>query len=113
MTTQSLTAQGLVALGTLLILLAALGLVRLPDVYARINAVTKAAGLGTSCLLLGVLVWAPSADSARTLVLAVLLQLCTTPIAGYAVARAAHRSGAPLAAQTHHNELTEEREREP
>jgi multisubunit Na+/H+ antiporter MnhG subunit len=39
------------------------------------------------------------------LALAILLQVLTTPFGSYAVGRAAHRSGSPLAPVTHHDEL--------
>jgi multicomponent Na+:H+ antiporter subunit G len=61
--------------------------------------------LGVVCVLLGVLILAPSLESAAILGLAILLQLLTTPFGSYALARAAHRSGSTLAATTHHDDL--------
>lgn len=92
-------------LGTALIAVAGLGLMRLPDTYNRINAVTKAATLGVVLVLVGIMVIAPSLTSLTLLSLAILLQLLTTPFGSYAIGRAAHRSGTPLAPVTHHDEL--------
>jgi multicomponent Na+:H+ antiporter subunit G len=97
--------SALAGLGTALIAVAGLGMVRLPDTYNRINAVTKAATLGVVCVLLGVMIIAPSLTSLTLLAVAILLQLLTTPFGSYAVGRAAHRTGSPLAPITHHDEL--------
>ena len=78
--------QGLLLAGSLLVGVAALGLVRLPDVYSRINAGTKAAALGLVLVLLGGVVLAPTAGSVLVLVVAIALQLFTVPIAGFEIA---------------------------
>ncbi|GIJ77787.1 multicomponent Na+:H+ antiporter subunit G [Micromonospora phaseoli] len=98
-------ASLLLVLGTALIAIGAVGLIRLPDVYHRMNSVAKAASLGVSCVLLGVLLLIPGVRTAVVVLVAVGLQLFTAPIGGYALARAAYRSGAPLAAVTRYDEL--------
>lgn len=100
-----LVGTALASLGTALIAVAGLGMIRLPDVYNRINAVTKAATLGVVLVLLGVMVIEPSRTLLTVLAVAIVLQLLTTPFSSYAVGRAAYRSGSPLAPMTHHNEL--------
>lgn len=102
---QEVVGHALVLAGAVLILGAAVGILRLPDVLNRTNAVAKAAALGVSCILAGVLVLMPSPATAVLLVIAIAAQLFTAPIAGYAVGRAAYRSGAPLAATTHRDDL--------
>lgn len=97
--------QGLLLLGSLLVGVAALGLVRLPDVYARSNAGTKAAALGLVLVLLGGVVLAPSAGSVLVLLVAIALQLFTVPIAGFEIAQAARLTGTPVTPRTHHDEL--------
>jgi multicomponent Na+:H+ antiporter subunit G len=105
MSVQSVVGNGLVVAGVLLVAAAAVGMLRLPDVYNRTNAVAKAASLAVSLVLLGVLILMPSPRVAISLVLAIAAQLFTAPIAGYAVGRAARRSGAPLSPSTHRNDL--------
>ena len=56
MTVQTVVGDLFVALGVFLIGVAAIGLLRLPDVYNRANAVAKAASLGLVLVLLGVVV---------------------------------------------------------
>jgi multicomponent Na+:H+ antiporter subunit G len=111
MTVQSLAGNGLIALGTFLILSAALGMIRLRDAFSRTNAVAKAGALGVSLILSGVLVLIPSVGVAVMVVLAVAAQLFTAPIAGYTVGRAAYRSGAPLAPSTHRDDLAARKRR--
>lgn len=89
-------ALALVGLGSALILLAAVGVLRFPDVLTRANAASKATGLGLAVLLLGVAVEVGTPRGWTVLGLAVVLQLVTTPVAGHVLARAAYRSGAPL-----------------
>jgi len=104
-TPATVVAGALLATGAALMAVAALGLVRLPDVYHRMNAVAKAASLGLVCVLLGVLVLMPSWRNAAVIGAAVLLQLFTAPVGGFALARAAYRAGAPLARITCYDRL--------
>ncbi|GAB3127323.1 hypothetical protein GCM10027160_51840 [Streptomyces calidiresistens] len=98
-------ARALVGLGVFLIAVGTVGLIRLRDAYLRINAVSKAAALGVVCVLLGVMFWNPQPLTVATLLLAVVLQLFTAPLAGYAAGRAAHRSGVPRVAGTDPDDL--------
>ncbi|MEJ5915381.1 cation:proton antiporter [Pseudokineococcus sp. 1T1Z-3] len=97
--------QGLLLLGSLLVGAAAVGMVRLPDVYARTNAVAKAAGLGLVLVLLGGMVLAPTAGAVVTLLVAVGLQLFTVPIAGFEIGQAARLTGAVASERTHVDEI--------
>lgn len=73
-----------------------LGLVRLPDVYNRLQAATKSVTLGTCSILLGTfLVVGPTAAGFKSL-LCIIFLLLTAPVAAHAVARGAHRSGFKL-----------------
>lgn len=102
---QVVVGHGLVVLGVGLLAVSALGLIRFPDAYSRLSAVTKAATLGVCLTLLGVLVLDPSWTSAVKVLLAVALQFVTSPVGGFAIGRAAYRSGSPLAPRTSYDEL--------
>lgn len=82
-----------VALGTLFMLVASLGVLRLPDFYARIHAPTKAATLGLALLLAGFALHLPEASSVTKALLALLFIAATAPVGAHLLARAAHRSG--------------------
>ncbi|GHE13951.1 monovalent cation/H(+) antiporter subunit G [Klenkia taihuensis] len=100
MTLQTVAGDVLLGLGVLLVVVAAVGLVRMPDVYNRTNAVAKAGGLGLVLVLLGVVVLSPGPTAVVVLLLAVALQLFTVPIAGLEIGQAARVSGAPFAPGT-------------
>ncbi len=73
-----------------------LGLVRLPDVYNRLQAATKCVTLGTCSVLLGTcLIVGPSGGGWRAL-LCILFVVLTAPVSAHAIARGAHRAGIRL-----------------
>ena len=73
-----------------------LGLVRLPDVYNRLQAATKCVTLGTCSILLGTcLVIGPTGGGLRAL-LCILFVVLTAPVSAHAIARGAHRAGVRL-----------------
>jgi multicomponent Na+:H+ antiporter subunit G len=83
----------LMLVGALSCLLGAIGLVRLPDLPARLQAATKPQTLGLALVLLGTALRVELA-SAVTLLLVVLFQVITAPVVSQLVGRAAYRSGA-------------------
>lgn len=86
-------SAALMLAGGLSCLLGALGLVRLPDLPARLQATTKPQTLGLLLILLGVAVNLEFENSS-TLVLVVLFQVLTAPVISQVVGRSAYRSGA-------------------
>ena len=85
----------LLAGGVAFIAIAGIGVARLPDVFQRMHAATKAGGIGTSLVVLGVLV-AGGVARPLTGVLIILFMLLTLSVASQLLARAAYMSGAPL-----------------
>lgn len=92
---RSVAAALLLAVGVAFIATAGLGVARLPDVFQRMHAATKAGGIGASLVVLGVLVAGGVARPA-TAVLTVLFMLLTLSVASQLLARAAYVSGAAL-----------------
>ena len=89
-------ARGLVLAGATLALLAGVGIVRMPDVFTRMQASTKASTLGLGCLLAAMAIRFPgTAIIVRAAAIAAFMML-TTAVAAHVIARAAARSGAPL-----------------
>jgi multicomponent Na+:H+ antiporter subunit G len=84
----------LTVVGSVFILLAAIGLVRMPDLYTRIQAGTKASTLGTILVLLGLALVYPA--WALKLILLIAFVAITNPISSHVLARAAARSGEPF-----------------
>ena len=92
---RSIVALLLLATGVAFITVASLGVARLPDVFQRMHAATKAGGIGTSLVVLGVLV-AGGVARPLTGVLTIVFMLVTLSVASQLLARAAYLSGAPL-----------------
>jgi len=92
----------LCALGITVILIAAIGLARLPDALSRQHAVTKAGTVAVIFFAAGVTMIAQDpAWSGRLLVIIVLL-LLTLPLASHALSRAAAREMSGSDAKTQH-----------
>ncbi len=79
--------------GVTLFLLAALGIVRLPDVFSRMHAATKASTLGLSLVLIGAMLRAEQAGDAVRLGLVIAFTFLTAPVGAHMLGRAAYRSG--------------------
>ncbi|MBL0919867.1 MAG: Na+/H+ antiporter subunit G [Hydrogenophaga sp.] len=82
--------------GALLCLLAAVGVLRLPDFFMRMHAATKAGVAGSGLVLLGVAALQGEPATWVKVALAVLFLLITTPVAGHLIGRAGYVSGVPL-----------------
>jgi multicomponent Na+:H+ antiporter subunit G len=82
--------------GSVFALVAAVGVLRMPDVFTRMQASTKASTLGLGCLAAGAALQMGDAASAIRLVSIVAFLLLTTPVSAHVIARAAYRAGVPL-----------------
>ncbi|MDQ4144359.1 MAG: monovalent cation/H(+) antiporter subunit G [Actinomycetota bacterium] len=100
-----LAATGLIGLGAALMLLAGVGVVRLPDVFSRMHAGTKAASLGLACVLTGAAILVSDPVATVKVLLAILFQFVTAPVAAHAIGRAAYRAGVPMWEGTRYDEL--------
>jgi multicomponent Na+:H+ antiporter subunit G len=82
--------------GTIFVLLAAIGLVRMPDAYLRISVTTKAATLGIGLLLIAAAIHFDNL-SITTRVMAILLFiLLTAPVSAHLIGRTSYFSGIKL-----------------
>ena len=94
-----------ITVGAFFILVAGLGLVRMPDVFLRMSASTKAATLGVGCTVLGVArYFGDFATFIRAMAIIVFL-LLTTPVAAHLLGRAAYQDGVPLWKGTEFDDL--------
>lgn len=91
--------------GSIFMLLASVGLLRMPDVYIRISTATKAATLGAGCTLLAAAVhFGTISISSRALAILVFIFL-TAPVGAHVMGRAAYIIGVPLWEGTVMNDL--------
>ncbi|MFA5338492.1 MAG: monovalent cation/H(+) antiporter subunit G [Candidatus Omnitrophota bacterium] len=79
----------LIAAGLAFDFIGCLGLVRLPDVYNRLQASTKCVTFGTCCILLGTLLIIGFNTAGVKCILAIIFLTFTSPTASHALTRAA------------------------
>ena len=89
----SIVALALVAAGLFFMSIAVIGLVRLPDFFSRVHAVTKSETLGIALLLLGLLVYAGVGLTGLKLALILLFVAIANPAGAHVLTRAAVRNG--------------------
>ena len=89
----------LMLFGSIISVISALGMIRLPDVYTRSHAATKSSTLSVLCCLLGAFIyfWSHDGFVSIRLILGIIFIFITAPVAGHLVCRAAYRSRVPLA----------------
>jgi multicomponent Na+:H+ antiporter subunit G len=81
--------------GMFFFLAGTLGLLRFPDVYGRLHALTKADNLGLGLTVIGLMVQAGSWLEVLKLLLIWILVLLASATASFLIARTALRSGVP------------------
>lgn len=82
--------------GSAFALLAAVGVLRMPDVFTRMQASTKASTLGLGCLLIGAALQFGDFGSFVRLASIGAFILLTTPVAAHVIARASYLADVPL-----------------
>lgn len=99
----------LVLLGTAAAVLGTLGLVRMPDVYNRLHAVTMAITFSTVMMVLaGTLYFSSTHGLTLKLLLVVPFVFWTSSAGSFVIARGAHRTGVRLAPVTVRDDLQED-----
>ena len=91
---RALIAMLAILVGSALSLIGVLGMVRLPDVYARLHATGKVGIYGAVLLLVAAAIWTPLGWG-RAILLIVLLMI-TGPVTAHAISSAAYRIGTPM-----------------
>lgn len=91
--------------GGVFMFLAALGIVRLPDLYMRLSACTKAATLGVALTLIGSALHFDDIGVTSRAVATILFVFLTAPVAGHMIGRAAYLANTPLWENTTIDEL--------
>lgn len=89
----TLLASVLLIVGGLLLVLAAWGLIALPDALARQHSATKAGTFALALVCVGAMVFGGSVEWTWRLLLIVGFLLVTLPVASHMLARAAVREG--------------------
>lgn len=89
-------------LGATFVLLAAVGVIRLPDFYTRTHAASKAGVVGGGLILLALAIMSQDAAIAVRAVIGIIFLILTTPLAAHLLAKASRDAGqAPMISSTH------------
>lgn len=83
----------LVFTGLFFMLVAAVGFVRLPDVFSRLHVTGILDTLGAPVVLIGVAVWVGPSLTAAKLILAIIFLYLTSPLVGHLLSRSAIEAG--------------------
>lgn len=86
----------LATLGTLFVLLAAIGVIRMPDTYLRISVTTKAATLGIGLILGAAAVYFSDISITSRVLAIILFILLTAPVGAHLIGRASYFIGVKL-----------------
>ncbi|HET6398126.1 MAG TPA: monovalent cation/H(+) antiporter subunit G [Candidatus Thermoplasmatota archaeon] len=91
--------------GILLLTIAGLGVLRMPDVFLRMQAASKASSLGAALVLAAVALHYHSVGDSSHAIAAIVLLFITIPVSTHLLARAAYLTGVPLWKGTVQDEL--------
>lgn len=95
----------LIIIGASFMLLAAIGVLRMPDLYLRMSATSKAATLGVICVMLAAALHFNSFSISARIIAIIVFLILTAPVAAHKIARAAYLAGPGLWSGTRCNEL--------
>ena len=95
----------LIGTGTLFMFLAGVGIVRMPDIFMRISACTKAATLGVMAVLIGAAIYFGDIGVASRAVATMLFVLLTAPVGAHMIGRSAYMADTSLWEHTVTDEL--------
>lgn len=89
----------LILIGSVMAVISAIGILRLPDVYTRSHAATKSSTLAVLLSLIGTFIyfWASENFISVRVLLGIIFVFLTAPVSGHLITRAAYRSKVKLA----------------
>ncbi len=102
--------MALILIGITFDFLGALGLLRLPDVYNRLQAATKCVTFGSAGILLGIFFIQGFNNFGFKVLLGIVFIFLTSPVAAHTIARAAHRTGVKLTPESVVDKYQEDKE---
>ena len=97
-----------VLIGTIFMLISAVGVIKMPDLYLRMSASTKTSTLGVASMLLGAVFFFMGEEElgviTRTIAI-IFFILLTAPVAAHLLGRAGYYNGVPLWDKTKYDDL--------
>lgn len=95
----------LILLGVIFMFIATIGLLRFPDFYIRMSAITKGATLGVGLILLGLGVYFNQPDIMLKVIAIIVFTFITAPVAAHVIGRTAVRNKSPFWTKTNLKEF--------
>ncbi|MBV7339206.1 monovalent cation/H(+) antiporter subunit G [Chloroflexi bacterium TSY] len=93
---EELAVPLLIILGAVLMLIAAIGIVRMPDVYLRNSVSSKGATLGVAALMLANALYFNELGTSSRALAVIFFIFLTAPVAAHMLGRTAYRSKVPF-----------------
>ncbi|MBX3395384.1 MAG: monovalent cation/H(+) antiporter subunit G [Phycisphaerae bacterium] len=103
---------GLLLAGSAVMLIGGVGILRMPDLFSRMQATTKSMTLGVAFLLLAAVIHFNEVGVGIRAVLVIFFYFLTSPVAAHMIGRAAYFIGVPLWKGTEIDELKGRYDRE-
>ncbi|UYN84169.1 MAG: monovalent cation/H(+) antiporter subunit G [Microcella sp.] len=103
----SVIGNGFLVLGAVIIASAAIGIIKLPDLYTRTSAIGTAAGLGVALIIVGVVTLDFSVLNFIKGIIAIIAQVLTSAVGSFALARSGYLTGSRPVATTVPDELAD------
>lgn len=100
-----LISLALLLFGIIFVFIAGVGVVRMPDLFLRMSASTKAATLGLMLILLGTAVFFRDVGVASRAIATAIFVFLTAPVSAHLIGRAAYSDGVKLSEKTQLDEL--------
>ena len=91
--------------GSFFILIASIGILKMPDIFIRMHTATKAGTLGCGLVLIGSSFYFQLTQVTVEALLTLLFIYITAPIASHLIGRAAYACGVPLSKNTKIDDL--------
>lgn len=93
-------------LGSFIVLLAGIGVVKMPDIYTRMSATSKASTLGVSVILITTGFFFGTTEIITRTLLIVIFLMITAPVASHLLGKAAYLNKLPLWDRTKRDDLS-------
>jgi multicomponent Na+:H+ antiporter subunit G len=93
-------------IGSTFMLMAGIGLLRMPDLFLRMSAATKASTLGTGFILLAAALYFDELGTTSRALATIIFIFLTAPVAAHRIGRAAYFDGVPLWVGTRRDDLS-------
>ncbi|MCV0396151.1 MAG: monovalent cation/H(+) antiporter subunit G [Rhizobiaceae bacterium] len=90
---QNILAGVLILIGSAFTLVAAIGILRLPDVYSRAHAASKAGVVGSGLMLIALAVFTDDLATAMRALAGVAFFILTAPVSTHLLAKASYAAG--------------------